>query len=61
MLSLGPVTTWDPQRISTPQDIAFAGRVFTRTLTAFPAGRRPSGSADVVGDLATDAGTVGRR
>ena len=38
VLSLGPVATWDPQRISTAQDIAFAGRVFARTLTAFPAG-----------------------
>ena len=59
VLSLGPVTTWDPQRISTPQDAAFAGRVFTRTLTAYPAADGSSGAApDVVGDLATDAGTA---
>jgi peptide/nickel transport system substrate-binding protein len=59
VLSLGPVTTWDPQRISTPQDAAFAGRVFTRTLTAYPAADGSSGTApDVVGDLATDAGTA---
>ena len=58
VLSLGPVATWDPQRISTPQDIAFAGRVFTRTLTAFPAGPDAARQRAVVGDLATDAGTV---
>jgi peptide/nickel transport system substrate-binding protein len=58
VLSLGPVATWDPQRISTPQDIAFAGRVFTRTLTAFPAGADAARQRAVEGDLATNAGTV---
>jgi peptide/nickel transport system substrate-binding protein len=58
VLSLGPVATWDPQRISTPQDIAFAGRVFTRTLTAFPSGADAAHQRTVEGDLATDAGTV---
>ena len=58
VLSLGPVATWDPQRISTPQDIAFAGRVFTRTLTAFPAGADAARQRAVEGDLATTAGTV---
>jgi peptide/nickel transport system substrate-binding protein len=58
VLSLGPVATWDPQRISTPQDIAFAGRVFTRTLTAFPAGGDAGRQREVEGDLATTAGTV---
>lgn len=56
VLSLGPVVTWDPQRMSSPQDFAFAGRVFTRTLTAFP---RAGGTlGDVEGDLATGTGTV---
>jgi peptide/nickel transport system substrate-binding protein len=58
VLSLGPVATWDPQRMSTAQDIAFAGRVFTRTLTAFPAGADVAKQRTVEGDLATDAGTV---
>jgi peptide/nickel transport system substrate-binding protein len=60
VLSLGPVATWDPQRMSTPQDIAFAGRVFARTLTAFPPGGDAASQRRVVGDLATDGGTVGR-
>lgn len=58
VLSLGPVATWDPQRISTPQDIAFAGRVFIRTLTAFPAGADAARQRAVEGDLATTAGAV---
>jgi peptide/nickel transport system substrate-binding protein len=58
VLSLGPVATWDPQRISNPQDIAFAGRVFTRTLTAFPAGADAAQQRTVEGDLATTAGSV---
>ena len=57
MLSLGPVATWDPQRLATPQDIAFAGRTFIRTLTAHPAGPDAAARREVVGDLATDAGT----
>ena len=57
VLSLGPVATWDPQRMATAQDVAFAGRTFIRTLTAHPAGADASVQRDVVGDLATDAGT----
>ena len=34
-IALGPVVTWDPQRIGSRDDIAFAGRVFARTLTAY--------------------------
>lgn len=58
VLSLGPVATWDPQRMSTAQDIAFAGRVFVRTLTAFPSGADAAHQRTVEGDLATTAGTV---
>jgi peptide/nickel transport system substrate-binding protein len=58
VLSLGPVATWDPQRMSTAQDIAFAGRVFVRTLTAFPPGADAASQRVVQGDLATTAGTV---
>jgi len=57
VLSLGPVATWNPQRMSSAQDMAFAGRVFLRTLTAFPAGSDAAAQRAVVGDLATDAGT----
>ena len=34
ILRLGPVAAWDPQRLSVGADMAFAGRVFERTLTA---------------------------
>ena len=57
VLALGPVETWDPQRMSAAQDIAFAGRTFLRTLTAFPPQRDAGAQSSVVGDLATDAGT----
>lgn len=60
LLSLGPVTTWDPQRLSNPADIATAGRVFLRTLTAFPAGPDAAAQRNLVGDLATDTGTTDR-
>ncbi len=55
-LALGPVPTWDPQRLTSRQDTAFAGRVFLRTLTAFApsTGDEP---ARLVADLATDTGT----
>jgi peptide/nickel transport system substrate-binding protein len=56
LLSLGPVATWDPQRMSTPQDIAVAGRLFMRTLTAHPPGGDAVAQRQVVGDLAVDAG-----
>ena len=55
-MSLGPVQTWDPQRISSRGDAAFAARVFARSLTAYQNG--PDGQAQVTltGDLATDTG-----
>lgn len=55
-VSLGPVTTWDPQRMTSKKDMAFAGRVFMRTLTAFPAGEDEAAQSRLVGDLATDTG-----
>lgn len=57
VLSLGPVATWDPQRMSVSGDVAFAGRVFLRTLTAFPPGADAVAQRSVVGDLATGLGT----
>jgi peptide/nickel transport system substrate-binding protein len=56
-LSLGPVAAWDPQRIAGRSDMAFAGRVFARTLTAYAPTTDPDAQAEVVGDLATDTGT----
>ncbi|GGB72961.1 ABC transporter substrate-binding protein [Knoellia flava TL1] len=56
-LSLGPVLSWDPQRISARDDAAFAGRIFLRTLTAYQPSTDPRNQSRLVGDLATDAGT----
>ncbi|MEO6790303.1 MAG: ABC transporter substrate-binding protein [Ornithinibacter sp.] len=58
-LALGPVATWDPQRIASREDMAFAGRVFVRTLTAYAPSTDPEKQARLVGDLATDTGTPG--
>ena len=57
LLSLGPVATWDPQRMTVPSDMAVAGRLFLRTLTAFPSGPDAASQRSLVGDLATDTGT----
>ena len=56
-LSLGPVLTWDPQRIASRDDAAFAGRTFLRTLTAYQPSPDPRNQSRLVGDLATDTGT----
>lgn len=56
-LSLGPVSAWDPQRIASRSDAAFAGRVFARTLTAYAPSTDPARQSRLVGDLATDTGT----
>lgn len=56
-LSLGPVLSWDPQRIGARDDAAFAGRTFLRTLTAYQPSTDPRNQSRLVGDLATDTGT----
>ncbi len=56
-MALGPVLAWDPQRIGSRTDAAFAGRTFLRTLTAYQPSPTPAGQATLVGDLATDTGT----
>ena len=56
-LALGPVLTWDPQRLASRDDLAFAGRVFARTLTAYAPNTDPDAQDRLVGDLATDTGT----
>ena len=50
------ITTWDPQRMYAGPEGAIAVRLFTRTLTGYPAGG-VGGVGGLVGDLATDTGT----
>ncbi|HSF98700.1 MAG TPA: ABC transporter substrate-binding protein [Ornithinibacter sp.] len=59
-LTLGPVLTWDPQRLASRDDMAFAGRVFARTLTAYAPDTDPDAQDRLIGDLATDTGTAGK-
>jgi len=59
-MSLGPVQTWDPQRISSRGDAAFAGRVFARALTAYQNGLDGADQMTLTGDLATDTGAADR-
>ena len=56
-LALGPVLTWDPQRIGSRDDVAFAGRIFARSLTGYAPSTDPDEQARLVGDLATTTGT----
>ena len=57
-MSLGPVQTWDPQRIASRADAAFAARVFARSLTAYQHGPDGLSQATLTGDLATDTGSA---
>lgn len=57
-MALGPVQTWDPQRISSRSDAAFAGRVFARALTAYQHGPDAAAQVTLTGDLATDTGSA---
>lgn len=59
-MALGPVETWDPQRISARTDAAFAGRVFARTLTAYQHGSDDQSQVTLTGDLAVDTGAADR-
>lgn len=59
-MALGPVETWDPQRIASRDDAAFAGRVFARTLTAYQHGPDDRSQVTLTGDLAVDTGTADR-
>ena len=58
MLRLGPVAAWDPQRLYVGADMAFAGRVFARTLTAWAPATQQDVLPDLAPDLATDTGTA---
>ena len=54
----GPVGAWDPQRLNAGPDMAFAGRVFQRTLTAWAPATRKDTLPALAPDLATDTGKV---
>lgn len=56
-MALGPVQTWDPQRIASRSDAAFASRVFSRSLTAYQHGPEPDAQLTLTGDLAADIGS----
>ena len=58
ILRLGPVAAWDPQRLSVGAEMAFAGRVFERTLTAWAPATHQDTLPSLGSDLATDTGTV---
>jgi peptide/nickel transport system substrate-binding protein len=58
VLRQGPVSAWDPQRLNAGADMAFAGRVFQRTLTAWAPATRQNTMPALVPDLATDTGKV---
>jgi peptide/nickel transport system substrate-binding protein len=58
MLRLGPVDSWDPQRLNVAADMAFAGRVFERTLTAWAPATDENTLPKLVPDLATDTGVA---
>jgi peptide/nickel transport system substrate-binding protein len=58
ILRQGPVGGWDPQRLNVGADMAFAGRVFQRTLTAWAPATRQDTLPALAPDLATDTGKV---
>src|SRR5450631_3699391 len=58
VLGQGPVATWDPQRLNVGADMAFAGRVFQRTLTAWAPATGQDKMPALAPDLATDTGKV---
>lgn len=56
----GPRNTehWDPQRMYIGRDLNNSGRLFYRSLVAFPASNDPEVGTTPVPDLATDIGTT---
>jgi peptide/nickel transport system substrate-binding protein len=56
----GPRNTehWDPQRMYIGRDLNNSGRLFYRSLVAFPASNDPVEGTTPVPDLATDTGTT---
>jgi len=58
ILRQGPAEVWDPQRLYVGADMAFAGRVFQRTLTAWAPATHQDKAPALAADLATDTGTA---
>jgi peptide/nickel transport system substrate-binding protein len=58
ILRQGPVGAWDPQRLNVGADMAFAGRVFQRTLTSWAPATGQDTMPALAPDLATDTGKV---
>jgi peptide/nickel transport system substrate-binding protein len=58
LLHRGPAQVWDPQRLNDGADMAFAGRAFQRTLTAWAPAERQDTLPALAADLATDTGTA---
>ena len=58
ILRQGVVGSWDPQRLNVGADMAFAGRVFQRTLTAWAPATGQDKMPALAPDLATDTGKV---
>jgi peptide/nickel transport system substrate-binding protein len=56
ILRQGAVGAWDPQRLNVGADMAFAGRVFQRTLTAWAPATVQDKMPALAPDLATDTG-----
>ncbi|WP_278255673.1 ABC transporter substrate-binding protein [Nocardioides convexus] len=57
---IGPrnVEHWDPQRMYIGRDLNNSGRLFYRSLVAYPATNDPKEGTTPVADLATDTGTT---
>ncbi|MEP7191244.1 MAG: ABC transporter substrate-binding protein [Actinomycetota bacterium] len=58
ILRQGVVGAWDPQRLNVGADMAFAGRVFQRTLTAWAPATGENKMPALASDLALDTGKV---
>jgi peptide/nickel transport system substrate-binding protein len=58
VLRQGLVSAWDPQRLNVGADMAFAGRVFQRTLTAWAPSTGQDTMPALAPDLAVDTGKV---
>ena len=52
------VEHWDPQRMYIGRDLNNSGRLFYRSLVAYPASNDPKEGTTPVADLATDTGTT---
>jgi peptide/nickel transport system substrate-binding protein len=56
--SASQINHLDPQRNYAPEDLAFASGYLNRTLTQYPVSDDDNKSSNLVGDLATDTGSV---